>query len=132
MEAVEKAEAPGTGPVAGDRDRRASARFPVEEETRIFLIKHGVTLRCHILDISLTGCRIRAAERFPSGAMLRVEIGFRMRGFDFRLGGITQWTDGRNQAGIRFVEISERRRQDLREALGEVEEVCREKTEKAA
>jgi c-di-GMP-binding flagellar brake protein YcgR len=112
-------------------ERRRHPRFEVEEPASLQLIAKGGPMECHILDLSSGGCRVRLKERFLAGAMVRVEIGFRVRGFAFRLGGVVQWTDKKNQIGIRFAEMSDRRRLELAEAIGEVEEVARIKARRA-
>jgi len=117
MESAENAEE-----LAADRQsRRAVARFGVDEDAQLVLVSHGSTAACRIVDLSLSGCRVRTKERFPGSAKLRVEVSFKVRGFAFRFGGIIQWTDGRNLAGIRFVDIPARRKQDLEDVLSEVE-----------
>jgi c-di-GMP-binding flagellar brake protein YcgR len=106
---------------AQQQSRRAVPRFGVDEDAHILLVKHGSTHPCRIVDLSLTGCRVRTKEKFPAGAMVRVEVNFKVRGLAFRFSGNTQWTDGRSLAGIRFVDVPERRKGELVEALSEVE-----------
>lgn len=117
MEPAEKAEELE----AGRENLRAVPRFAVDEEAHLLLVEHGSTLSCRIVDLSLNGCRIRTKERFPAGTKVRVEVTFKVRGLAFRFCGMTQWTDGRNLVGIRFVDVPARRKVDLVEAIGEVE-----------
>ncbi len=117
MEPAEKTEELA----AGQENLRAVPRFAVDEDARLLLVEHGSTLPCRIVDLSLSGCRIRTRERFPAGTKVRVEVAFKVRGLAFRFCGTTQWTDGRNLAGIRFVDVPARRKEDLAEAIGEVE-----------
>jgi hypothetical protein len=105
---------------AEQSSRRNTPRYGVDGEARLLLVQHGSIHPCRIVDLSLTGCRLRTKEKFPAGAKLRVEISFKVRGLAFRFSGVTQWTDGRHLAGIRFVDVPLRRREDLVEALGEV------------
>ena len=44
----------------------------------IFLVKVGSALRGRILDLSLSGCRIRTDERFQVGIYTRVETEFHL------------------------------------------------------
>jgi len=103
------------------QNRRATPRYCVDEDARLLLVKHGSTLSCRIVDISLNGCRLRTQERFTAGILIRVEVTFKVRGFAFRFSGVTQWTDGRYLLGIRFVDVPARRGEELVEALCEVE-----------
>ena len=103
------------------QNRRAAPRLDVDEDARLLLVEHGSTVSCRIVDISLSGCRLRTKERFTAGSMVCVEVAFKVRGLAFRFSGMTQWTDGRHLVGIRFAGVSARRREELVEALCEVE-----------
>jgi c-di-GMP-binding flagellar brake protein YcgR len=107
---------------SGRENLRAVPRFGVDEDAQVLLVEYGTSLCCRIVDLSLGGCRIRTKERFTARAKARVEVSFKVRGLAFRFCGMTQWTDGRNLAGIRFVDVSTRRREDLAEAIGEIAE----------
>jgi PilZ domain len=74
-----------------------------------------------MLDISLGGCRVRTVDRFLAGIMARVEVVFTLRGVNFRLPGVTQWTDRRNLVGIRFLDMTSRRTEALAESLAEID-----------
>ncbi len=76
-----------------------------------------------ILDVSLTGCRIRTEERFPVGIYRRVETEFRIDGLPFRLGGVVQSLHDRHTVGIRFLDLSDRKREHLRQLMEEIEEM---------
>jgi hypothetical protein len=117
MEPAEKAEEL----VAGQQNLRAVPRFEVDVDANLLLVAHGLNLPCHVMDLSLTGCRLRTKERFPTRGVVRVEVNFKVRGLAFRFCGMTQWTDGRNQVGIRFVDLSARREDEFLEAIAEVQ-----------
>jgi c-di-GMP-binding flagellar brake protein YcgR len=106
---------------AGQQNRRAAPRQAVDEDASLLLVEPGCTLSCRLVDISLGGCRLRTKERFTAGSIVPVEITFKIRGLAFRFSGITRWTDGRHLVGIRFMDVSARRREDLVEALSEVD-----------
>ncbi len=74
-----------------------------------------------ILDLSLTGSRIRTDERFPVGIYSRVETDFRPQGLPFRLGGVIQAIHDRNVVGIRFLDINEQKREQVSGLIGEIE-----------
>ena len=113
-------------------NRRSIPRFDVDENAQVLLVNHGSTLSCRIVDLSLGGCRIRTNERFQAGVMVRVEVSFKVRGLAFRFSGVSQWTNAKHLVGIRFLDVTSRRREELAEALGEVKEENAAKAAKAA
>lgn len=117
---------------SGQTSRRIAPRYGVDEEAHLLLVQHGSTVPCRVVDFSLSGCRLRTRERFPVGAMVRVEVSFKVRGLAFRFSGMTLWTDGRNLAGIRFMDVPARRKEELDEALSEVAAEEAAKTAKQA
>ncbi|HEU5352095.1 MAG TPA: PilZ domain-containing protein [Terracidiphilus sp.] len=102
------------------RNRRSTPRKPVDEPAELRLLHPSCVLACRILDLGLGGCRVRTEDRFLAGIMTRLEVVFTVKGVNFRLTGVTQWTDRRNLVGIRFLEMTERRKDALAEALSEV------------
>ena len=122
---------------SGGQNRRTVPRHGLDEEASLLLINLGSTVSCRIVDLSLSGCCLRTKDRYTAGSMVNVEVTFRARGLAFRFSGMTQWTDSRNQVGIRFVNVPLRRREELVEALSEVEaenaaKVARQAAEKRA
>ncbi len=105
------------------RDRRKTTRHDVDTSATIFLVNVGSTLRGRILDLSLSGCRIRTNERFPVGIYTRVETEFRLEGLPFRLGGVIQAIHDRNHVGIRFLDLSERKREQVSDLIAEIDEL---------
>jgi c-di-GMP-binding flagellar brake protein YcgR len=108
---------------AKQRDRREQARHEVDTFAKILLVKIGSALRGRILDLSLSGCRIRTDERFPVGTYTRVETEFWLRGLPFRLSGVIQAIQGRNTVGVRFLDLSDRRRQQVAELIDEIQQM---------
>lgn len=78
-------------------------------------------LRGRILDLSLSGCRIQTDERFPVGIYTRVETEFRLHGLPFRLGGVVQAIHDRKTVGIRFLDFSDRKRQQVEELIADIQ-----------
>ncbi len=107
------------------RERRAQSRHEVDTSAVIDLIKIGSRLSGRILDLSVSGCRIRTDERFPVGIYTRVETEFRLEGLPFRLGGVIQAVHDRDRhmVGIRFLDVSERKREQVEQLIGEIEEM---------
>jgi c-di-GMP-binding flagellar brake protein YcgR len=108
---------------AKPRDRRGQSRYDVDTIATLFLVNAGSALRGHILDLSVSGCRIRTDERFPVGIYRRVETEFRLQGLSFRLGGVTQSIHNCYTVGIRFLDLSERKRQQVLELIDEMEQM---------
>jgi hypothetical protein len=104
-----------------EQDRRSMPRCAVEAEAVLQVVSQGIRLPCSLVEVSLTGCRLRGVQRLKAGSQQRVEVSFKLRGLAFRLSGVTQWTDDHSTVGIQFGDIAARRRDELAEALCEVE-----------
>jgi hypothetical protein len=121
-EATAEVDPPAARPAEG-RDRRENVRHDVDTSASILLVNIGSTLQGRILDLSLGGCRIRTSVRFPVGIYTRVETEFRLEGLPFRLGGVIQAIHDRNTVGIRFLDLSQRKRQQVHDLITEIEEL---------
>lgn len=108
-------------PTSQQSERRRAIRHAVDEACVLVLLRQGGSLPCNLLNLSLDGCMIRTRERFGAGIKVRVEMSFKVNGVAFRFNGVICWTDGRNLAGIAFVDVLPRRREALAEVLAEVE-----------
>ncbi len=100
---------------------RAHPRYAVDEASTLQLISHGLSLKSHILDLSLEGCRLRLLEPYTVAKGTRVEVAFKVNGVAFRFAGLIQWTDQNHLAGIHFVDIISRRREQLAEVVSEMQ-----------
>jgi len=119
---------PASAKPAG-RDRRTQSRHEVDTSAEILLVNVASRLKGRILNLSAGGCRIRTDERFPVGIYTRVEAEFHLEGLPFRLGGVVQAIQDRQHIGIRFLDMSERKRDQLEQLMGEIAEL--EEREKA-
>lgn len=113
--------------VASDRsptkpERRAQARSEVDTSATVFFIKTGSKLGGRIADLSLGGCRIRCDEQFPVGIYTRVETEFCLEGIPFRLGGVVQAIHDRYTIGVRFLDMSSRKREQVEQLIAEINE----------
>jgi c-di-GMP-binding flagellar brake protein YcgR len=110
---------------ASKRERRLQSRHEVDTSAVIFLINVGAKLGGRILDLSAGGCRIRTDERFPVGIYTRVETEFLLEGLPIRLGGVIQSLHDRDRrlVGIRFLDMSARKRELLGQLIEEIEEM---------
>jgi len=107
------------------RERRVAARIGVDTRAVLYLVDLAARMDGRILDLSLLGCCIRTDQRFPLGIFRRVEMEFRLDGLPIRLGGVTQAIHDPHRVGIRFLDLSPRKREQLSELIEEIEEVLR-------
>jgi c-di-GMP-binding flagellar brake protein YcgR len=105
---------------AGEQERRDDPRLAVDEEASLLLPSQGANLACRIAEISLTGCRMLTRDRFLAETGVRVEASFKLRGIAFRFSAVIEWTDGKRLAGIRFIDVTARRMDELVEVLCEL------------
>ena len=121
---VNKEAEPGTGSTAklANFDRRAQSRHAVDTSAVVFLIHIASRMQGRILDLSLGGCRVRTNEPFPVGIYTRVEVEFRLEGLPFRLGGVIQAIHDRHHVGIRLLDVSSRKREQLEQLIEEIRE----------
>jgi hypothetical protein len=61
------------------------------------------------------------------GIYVRVEAEFYLHGLPFRLGGVSQAIIDKHTIGLRFLDVSERKRSQLAELMAEIadDEVCK-------
>ena len=109
-------------------ERRSHSRHPVDDSATIIFFKIASRLAGRIIDLSLGGCRIRCHERFPVGIYTRVEAEFRVDGISFRLGGVVQVIHDRHTVGIRFLDLSPRKRGHLEQLIKELQERLSQRT----
>ena len=108
------------------RERRAYRRLKVDTRAQLHLVKTGICMQGSIQDLSMSGCRIVTQERFNVGIYVRVETEFFLHGLPFRLGGVSQAIINRNTIGVRFVDMSERKREQLMELIAEIRQALGE------
>lgn len=100
--------------------RRVEPRQGVDTRAVIRLVNLAADVHGRILDISTGGCHIRTDRRFPVGIFRRVETEFRIEGLPFRLAGVTQAIYDPFNVGIRFLDMSERKREQLLQLIDEI------------
>ena len=102
------------------RDRRDEARLAVDTRATVFFIDVRAQISGRILDLSMSGCRIHTDERFPVGIYRRVETEFKADGLPFRLVGVVQAMHDKFTVGIRFLDMSSRKRDQLTQLMEEM------------
>jgi c-di-GMP-binding flagellar brake protein YcgR len=88
----------------------------------MLLVNTGILMPGRVLDLSLGGCKIRTEEPFNVGIFVRVEAEFCVQGLAFRIAGVTQAIFDKNTLGVRFLDMSQRRREQLAELIAEIAE----------
>jgi c-di-GMP-binding flagellar brake protein YcgR len=114
-----RAERPRTPKVG---ERRVHDRHAVDTRVTLTLVRGAITMKGSILNLSQGGCRLRTDERFNVGIYTRVEAEFYLHGLPFRLAGVSQAIVDKNTIGVRFLDMSERKRAQLTELILEIEE----------
>jgi hypothetical protein len=116
------------------RDRRAQSRVAIDTSADILLINIGCHVAGRIQDLSVGGCRIHVNERFPVGIYTRVETEFRLQGLPFRLTGVIQalYDQQRQIVGIRFLDMSDRKREQVEQLIKEMEAEREQQSEQEA
>ena len=109
-------------PSAVSRDRRLHGRHEVDTRANLLLVNTNICMPGQILNLSQGGCRLRTDERFNVGIFVRVEAEFYLHGLPFRLAGVTQAVMDKHNIGVRFLDMSDRRREQLTELIAEIEE----------
>jgi hypothetical protein len=66
-----------------------------------------------MLDVSLSGCRLRTLQPFAAGASESVKVTLSVHGMALTIWGDTQWTTWDQLVGIRFIHSTERSRNQL-------------------
>jgi rubredoxin len=61
-------------------NRRAHSRYGVDASAIVYLVKTGSRIQGHLLDVSLSGCRIQTRERITVGIYRQVEVEFNLEG----------------------------------------------------
>ena len=106
------ARATNGGRVAGGRDKRADERFNLHAAPGTLMHK-GVNIACEMMDVSLSGCRVRTLTPFAAGALESVKVTLAIHGMVLSIWGITQWTTWERMIGIRFLHPTGRTRNQL-------------------
>ena len=119
---VESVPAPPASQPARPVDRRRHDRHSVDTRVQLLLVKTNICRHGRILNLSQGGCRLRTDERFEVGIFVRVETEFYLHGLPFRLAGVTQTIMDKHTIGVRFLDMSDRKREQLTTLIAEIEE----------
>lgn len=116
-----------SGAAPGNGERRGDPRYGTDADSVVLMLESRIETDGRVENLSLSGCRLGLARRVPVAAGMHVEVAFKLHREALRLAGEVQWFDGSRHLGIRFGEISERRRESLEaviEELAAAELIC--------
>jgi c-di-GMP-binding flagellar brake protein YcgR len=99
--------------MADGRERRAFPRQTVDSAVIVSLLNVGGQLRGQLLDLSLSGCRVRTDERSAVNAKTRVNVELLLDGVLFRLDGVIEGNEDQRNLRIRFQDMSGHQREKL-------------------
>jgi c-di-GMP-binding flagellar brake protein YcgR len=117
-------------------DRRASPRFYWKGTAVIVVPPCGPNVVGVLHDLSEGGCRIELEDGIPCGSGGYIEVVLYVRGFELRQTGIIRRMEGRTRAGIQFLDVTNRRAEQLRHVMkalfGDIKKSAAEVEEKEA
>ena len=98
--------------------------LPIEEEwpAVVRFLKSRAHIQGLIVDLKPEGCTVRTGEPFPGGLNDHVELSFCILGLPFQLAGVTAVLLDQHNVDIRFLVMSRRKREELRQVLEELRE----------
>lgn len=102
----------GSAGSGSGRDRRVDDRFDLEHAPGT-LIHKGTGIPCEMMDISLSGCRLRSLRPFTAGSLESVRVVLTIHGMVLSIWGITQWTTWDDTVGVRFIYPTARARNQV-------------------
>jgi hypothetical protein len=102
-------------------ERRAHPRLRLQANAGMTVLATGIVLRCHVLEVSIGGCRLFSESQIVVEQDELVEVEFAGRGYPLRLAAKTRLKPDQNVIGLEFVNASARTRVRLQELIAELE-----------
>lgn len=130
-EATNQSVVPGVPEKIG-RERRMHPRFDCEAQVQVRLVTSGITLSGIIRDLSQSGCKVQFEQPFPVGIHARLEVLFTLHGLPLMLPAVSRCIHTPRLVGIEFLQISDRKRQNIVEVIAELKEKIERENKKAA
>jgi hypothetical protein len=106
-------------------ERRLHQRYVVDCAASVILVKGGAPVAGRITDISLGGCRMATDHRYPPEMLSRVEVELALNGVALRIAGVSVGGRGAKRFAVRFLDLSERKQNQLAELIDELQEAMR-------
>lgn len=111
-----------TNAVKALREHRKFPRRPCEGIADIRVLPNGGREAGSIADMSRRGCCFVPAAPLRGVAGSRIEIHLKVRGIDLRIAGVIRHVRNRMRAGIEFLDLTDRKLNEIDEVLVELSE----------
>jgi len=105
----------------GGLERRVHTRHEMEVAATLVVVEKGIILRCLLLEVSLSGCRLFNENPIRLEQNTAVEVEFCGRGYPLRLGAAIRVKADEHVVGLEFSKASMRTRERLNELIAELE-----------
>jgi hypothetical protein len=112
------------GPPKG-RERRVRARHEIEATASVVILNQGRILKCLVLEMSLSGCRLFGESPIHLEQNTPVEVEFTGRGYPLRLRAKVKLKSDEHVIGLEFTYATERVSESLNDLIGELEKDLR-------
>lgn len=109
-------------PPPGGKERRMCTRHDLEAMASLVVIDRGRMLKCLVLEVSLSGCRLFGESPINLDQDTPVEVEFTGRGYPLRLRAIVKPKSDEHVIGVEFTQASERVIESLNDLIAELEE----------
>ncbi|MGB7547191.1 MAG: PilZ domain-containing protein [Terracidiphilus sp.] len=107
----------------GHDERRNHPRLKCKGVAELRILPAGGKMAAALIDLSIKGCCIEADNPIPAFTDTRVEVHLRMKGFTLRLAGAVRRLQGETQVGIEFIDMSDRKEEQIRELMADLFEM---------
>lgn len=101
----------------GGIERRAARRYLLETSVCMTLLESGRNVRCSLVELSVSGCRLHVADSASCKPGQEVEVSFCGYGLPIQLKGRVQNLISAHLLGIRYTEVSCQNREYLLELV---------------
>jgi c-di-GMP-binding flagellar brake protein YcgR len=106
-------------------DHRRYPRVDCRGFADLRVLPNGANETGSLVNLSKRGCCFMADAALRGSEGATIEIHLKVRGIDLRVAAIIRHVHRRRRAGIEFVELSERKREQIEELMGELAELTK-------